>query len=109
MGGCFRIGTFMHLQTSALCNNLYNCLDDLFLLLVTFLFFTIPVEGPVLQRQVYKTTKKRFIHGPKVSGSLVIDETISGKSSADEIVLIIVCEYKQIRFLHRIFRKLYIN
>jgi len=47
-------------------------------------YLTIPVEGPVLQGQAYKTMNQRSIHGPKVSGSLVIDERVSG--SAREVI-----------------------
>ena len=68
------MGTFVRLQTSALGSNLYYFFRRTFLVIGYNLFFTIPVEGPVLQGRAYKTMNQRLIHGPKVSGPLVTGE-----------------------------------
>ena len=80
------MGTFVHLQTSALGSYLYYFFRRTFLVIGYNLFFALPVEGPVLQGRAYKTTNQRFIHGPKVSGPLVTGVSTS-TSLADKISL----------------------
>ena len=94
------MGTFVHLQTSALGSYLYYFFRRTYLVIGYNLILTIPVEGPVLQGRAYKTTNQRFIHGPKVSGPLVTGVSRSTILTDTILLNTAKCSFQTWNFMH---------